>query len=488
MRLHFQKLFVSRALIAVLGLVMTAPISAQTFTTLHPFNGRTDGGLPEGGLVLSASTLYGTTTYGGSSDDGTVFKINVDGTGFKTLHVFAGSDGANPWDSLILSSNMLYGTTHNGGSNDSGAIFTINTDGTGFTNLYSFTAIPGSYPYTNSDGAWPYAGLLLQGNTLYGTASGGGASGQGTVFAINTDGTGFTNLYSFTSLSVPYSGTNGDGANPIGGLMLLGDELYGTTGDGGNSGSGTIFAINTNGTGFTNLYIFTATSASLPNTNSDGAYPQGGLVLAGGTLYGTTFGGGYSGRGTVFAVNTNGTGLTVLHSFTATYSPQFTNSDGSWPYDTLILSGSTLYGTASGGGGFEGTVFAVNTNGAGFTVVHNFTGGTDGDTPISRLVLSGNTLYGTAQYDGNPGPAGNGTVFSISFTPYLTIALSGTNVFLTWPTNVAGFDYTGYTLLSATNLDSPTPWATVSGLVVVNGQNVVTNPMSGAQMFYRLSQ
>ena len=51
---------------------------------------------------------------------------------------------------------------------------------------------------TNSDGAYPHAGLILSGNTLYGTAYGGGSSGNGTVFAVNTDGTGFTNLYSFT--------------------------------------------------------------------------------------------------------------------------------------------------------------------------------------------------------------------------------------------------------------------------------------------------
>ena len=51
--------------------------------------------------------------------------------------------------------------------------------------------------FTSSDGADPYAGLILSGNTLYGTTS-GGSWGDGTVFAINTDGIGFTNLHSFT--------------------------------------------------------------------------------------------------------------------------------------------------------------------------------------------------------------------------------------------------------------------------------------------------
>jgi uncharacterized repeat protein (TIGR03803 family) len=54
-----------------------------------------------------------------------------------------------------------------------------------FTTLYSFTATSGPYPSINSDGANPAAGLVLSGNTLYGTASAGGGSGLGTVFAVN---------------------------------------------------------------------------------------------------------------------------------------------------------------------------------------------------------------------------------------------------------------------------------------------------------------
>ena len=214
------------------------------------------------------------------------------------------------------------------------------------------------------------------------------------------------------------------------------------------------------------------------------------MVLSGNTLYGTTFGGGSSGNGTVFAVNTNGMGFRMLHTFSAYYTnTYYNNSDGAWPYDTLVLSGNTLYGTASGGGGFEGTVFAVNTDGTGFTVVHNFTGGSDGDTPMGGLILSGNTLYGMAQYDGNPGPAGNGTVFSISFVPQLSITPLQTNVVLAWPTNVAGFDYAGYALQCAANLTPPVVWSNVSSEpVVVSGQNTLTNLITGTQMFFRLAR
>jgi hypothetical protein len=99
------------------------------------------------------------------------------------------------------------------------------------------------------------------------------------------------------------------------------------------------------------------------------------------------------------------------------------------------------------------------------------------------VILAGNTLYGTAT-DG--GSWGNGTVFGLllqSITPpLLSIMAAGTNVVLTW-TNTA----TGFTLQSTTNL-VPAAWATVlPPPVVVNGQYTVTNPISGTQQYYRLS-
>jgi len=136
-------------------------------------------------------------------------------------------------------------------------------------------------------------------------------------------------------------------------------------------------------------------------------------------------------------------------------------------------------------------VFAVNTDGTGFTTLHSFTdtsGGantnSDGGVPGCTLVLSGNTLYGTAAGGGS---SGRGTVFSLTLPialPQLTVSPSAANVILTWPTNAAGF-----TLQSITNLGSSAVWTTNSPApVVVNGQNTVTNPISGAQQFYRLSQ
>ena len=505
MKIHINNRFILPALIASFGLISAGRVTAQTFTNLYNFTTalnpnytNSDGAFPAGSLILSGNILYGSAGAGGTNGHGTLFAINTNGTGFTNVYVFSAattnrpglstnSDGISPTGSLIVSGSTLYGTAYAGGTNGNGTAFAINTNGTGFTTLHNFSAgaTNGLGLYTNSDGANPNGGLVLSSNILYGTAKVGGSSGFGTVFAVNTNGTGFTNLYSFSAGATNGLGlfTNSDGANPNGGLVLSSNILYGTASSGGTNGNGTVFAVNTKGTGFTNLHGFTTISVAYPYTNSDGAIPHGGLVLSGNTLYGTAYEGGSSGNGTVFAINTNGTGFITLHSLT--------NSDGADPYSGLFLSGNTLYGTAEYSGGF-GTVFAVNTNGSSFTVLkafpainYNANNGTatnsNGAFPYNGLIVSGNMLYGTTALDAIYGA---GTVFSISLMPQLTIIRSGTNVVLAWPTYANGL-----TLEFATNLVPPTVWNTnLPAPVLVNGQNAVTNGISGAQMFYRLSQ
>jgi uncharacterized repeat protein (TIGR03803 family) len=475
-------------LLGLLPLMLANRVAAQTFTTLHSLTAgstnvsgvytNAEGAHPFAGLVSSGATLYGTAQDGGNSGKGTVFAITTDGKSLSTLHNFTptsgnlnvNSDGAIPQARLILGGNILYGTTLAGGSGGVGTVFAVNVDGSGFVALHSFTSLSAT-----GDGAYPYAGLVLPGNTLYGTTSEGGAAGNGTVFSVNTDGTGFRSLFSFAASRTNASGfyTNTDGAHPWAGLILSGNTLYGTASEGGSTGKGTAFAINVDGTGFTNLHNFTA-------VNSDGAYPYAGMFLSGNTLYGTTEFGGSTGNGTVFAVNTDGSGFRTLHSFSGL-------NDGAGPAADLMLSNNTLYGTTEFGGSTgNGTLFAVNTNGTGFITLHNFNALTDGAVPAAGLVLSGTILYGTATGGGN---SSLGTVFSFSLggginLPTLTIIPLGSNVALLWPVNA-----TGFTLQSTTNLVPPTAWTPVLTIPsVINGQNTVTNPISSTQQFFRLIQ
>jgi uncharacterized repeat protein (TIGR03803 family) len=282
---------------------------------------------------------------------------------FTVLHPFTSDDGGPLEAGLILSGNTLYGTAENNGTYGSGSVFKVNADGSGFTNFYNFTATSNPL-YTNSDGAYPIASLALAGNTLYGTASRGG-KGSGTVFKINTDGSGFTNLYSFTTATNAPSYTNSDGAYPEAGLLFAGGRLYGMASSGGLYGNGTVFALSTNGSSFTNLHSFVLT---------EGGQPEGNLILSGQTLFGTADNGGTNGTGSIFSITTNGMTFRNLYSFSSFFGPHNTNGDGAFLSGGLLLSGNMLFGMANyAGAAGNGTVFAVTTNGTAFTNLHSFT-------------------------------------------------------------------------------------------------------------------
>jgi uncharacterized repeat protein (TIGR03803 family) len=331
---------------------------------------------------------------------------------FLTLHslaagsttptgVYTNADGAHPFAGLVLAGTNLYGTAQDGGSSGNGTVYSVSADGKAFTILHNFT--PTSGPANiNTDGAIPQGRLTVVSNALYGTTIAGGSGGVGTIFAVNIDGGGFATLHNFTGIQA-----TGEGAYPAAGLFRFGNTLYGTTSEGGTAGNGTVFAVNLDGTGFKTLYSFSAsyTNVSGLYTNSDGARPSAGVVVTDNGLYGTAAQGGSAGRGTLFAMTIDGANFINLHNFTGL-------SDGAYPYADVVVLSNLLYGTTQfGGSSGNGTVFAYDYNGPNLTTLHNFTGLTDGARPTSELVLSNNILYGTTQFGGS---TGNGTVFAVT--------------------------------------------------------------------------
>jgi uncharacterized repeat protein (TIGR03803 family) len=351
-------------------------------------------GVPYAPLVLGpGNKLYGTAFSGGANGRGAVFVLDLDGTGFAVVRSFSGSalDGSNPYAGLTLGSDgKLYGTTYQGGSLQRGTVFRMNTDGTGFELLHSFTDTAGA-----GDGAYPQAPVIFgPDGLLYGTTRQGGSDGRGTVFRLNADGTGYAVLHSFTT-------TGGDGQYPIAPLLAAADgKLYGATPNGGAQGSGAVFRLDLDGSHYGVLFSF---------QYSTGYYPQSPLVQdAAGTLYGTAYYGGTAGRGTVFALQTDGTGYAPLHEFS------HLGGDANYPIAALLLaSDGRLFGTAQGGGaGNRGALFALQPNGTEYQVVHSFRGDSDpGINPQAGLAAGPDgTLYGTT-YSGG---AGNlGTVYRV---------------------------------------------------------------------------
>jgi uncharacterized repeat protein (TIGR03803 family) len=384
---------ITLAFAVLLVLAATPAAQTQTFKVLYRFNDGTDGQSPGGRLVLDAKgNLYGTTTLGGdASKFGTVFKVDTKGKE-TVLHTFTGgADGEYPYAGLIRDGKgNLYGTTGGGGSSGLGTVFKVDTRGKE-TVLYNFRSI--------GTGEEPTADLVrdLKGN-LYGTTLFGHNRAFGVVFELDTTGKE-TVLHRFSGR---------DGANPLAGLVRdTSGNLYGTTTVGGdNSDNGNVFKLDKAGK-YTTLYNFGG-----PPT--DGARPQAVLVRdAAGTLYGTTRFGGSSNLGTVFTLDSQGKER-VVYSFAGG------KTDGRNPYAGLVrdaagnLYGTTLYGGPSN----RGTVFKVDTTGRE-TVLYSFTGGTDGGKPFASLVqdAAGN-LYGTASIGGRlhrcfP-TAGCGVVFKIT--------------------------------------------------------------------------
>jgi uncharacterized repeat protein (TIGR03803 family) len=316
------------------GTIFKIETNGPGLTLLHEFAGGTaDGAFPRGSLILSGTTLYGMTQYGGDSDLGTVFKIQTDGSNFTLLYEFVGGheNSEEPLGSLILSGSTLYGMTQYGGLNNGGTIFKVQINGSGFALVAGKYSSLSSWPYgsliisgttlygmlssttygpagrvfkvetngsnfvtlhefnRNADnGATPHGDLILSGTTLYGMTKYGGDNDFGTIFKVETNGTNFTLLHEF-------AGSVADGKNPYGSLILSGSTLFGMTCYGGDNDSGTIFKIETNGANFALLHEFAGGTA-------DGKTPYGSLILSGSTLFGMTCNGGDNDSGVIFSM------------------------------------------------------------------------------------------------------------------------------------------------------------------------------------------
>ena len=327
--------------VAVLNLSTGVTSPGVALETLYSFTTNSLGYLPFGGLIQANNgSFYGTTTFSGGQGLGTVFQMNANGVVTLLYSFFQNdSDGSSPRAALVQGTNgLLYGTAISGGATGNGTVFRMNTNGAGTVGWSLSSASSGSVPY----------GGLVQGQdgNFYGTTLWGGADGNGTVLKATAAGS-LTGIHSFN-----YE----DGANPACTLVQGADgNFYGTAQNGGtNGGWGTIFKITPAGL-LTSLFSF---------ANTNDALPVPGLTQdADGTFYGTTYAGGTYGGGTVFKLAADGT-FSSLYSFTG-------GNDGSNCYGGLLLaSDGNLYGSTVNGGVYGlGTVFRITSDGTLATLV-----------------------------------------------------------------------------------------------------------------------
>lgn len=272
-----------------------------------------------------------------------------------------------------------------------------------------------------SEAAGLWSSLVFdEAGNLYGTSSGGGAYGDGTVYELMRKSNGKwseTVLHSFDFYD--------DGGSPLGAVVFdPAGNVYGTTQDGGAYGGGTAFELTPNSDGTwteTTLYGF----CSLGGYCKDGAEPVSGVVIDElGNLYGPTLLGGSDDGGAVFELNpSSGTWTeTVLYSF------GFRKGDGSLPYAGLIWDATgNLYGTTENGGTYSaGTVYEMEHTSGGWKehTIYEFRGGkSDGAGPrVGALVFDKNgNLYGTTTGGGTHecfGVGGCGTIYKLTRGPH----------------------------------------------------------------------
>jgi uncharacterized repeat protein (TIGR03803 family) len=279
-------------------------------SVLYSFRGGLDGSYPQAAVTLHNGSIYGTTYAGGgnsclgaSQGCGTIYQLVQGSNGWteNVLYRFTnGADGAFPYASLLLDpAGNLYGATTQGGylSGDCapygcGNIFQLQHGSSGWTlnSLHAFTY--------DVDGSAPIGGLLAgPHDTLYGTASDGGAGFGGTVFQLAYARGAWT-------FSLLYSFSGPDGSAPEGTLVGKGKYLFGTTYSGGTGSGcffggpcGTVFMLQAIPSGWKETVLH-----SFSDNGTDGTYPEAGLILGKAAVYGTTSAGGSADRGTVFAI------------------------------------------------------------------------------------------------------------------------------------------------------------------------------------------
>ena len=136
MNLNTGRNSVCKIMLLATALFLSCAVTAKSeYRILHHFTGGVnDGSTPEGSsLIKFDSVLYGMTKLGGEYNNGTVFKINTDSTGFALLHTFvSASSGIKPYGGLILSDSILYGMVSSENTSYAGKLFRLNTDGSDY--------------------------------------------------------------------------------------------------------------------------------------------------------------------------------------------------------------------------------------------------------------------------------------------------------------------------------------------------------------------
>ena len=254
------------------------------------------GSNPTGLLVGADGNLYGITRAGGLYNSGTVFRMNPDSYSYDVLRAFGTNitDAQTPVTLLQARDGLLYGMTSGGGDNGQGVVFRMATDGSGYTNLHSFGTVL-------NDAYIPEA--LIQGadGLLYGVAQTGGSNYYGAAFKLTTNGSAYQVFYSFGNdfVSTSSSSFYADGTSPVAIMQGTDGALYGVTQQDGSNAVGVVYKLSTNGSTFGSRFMISARPPTTRKRRS--AWPRGPMDFFLAWLAAAP-----NQMGAIFTLNTNG--------------------------------------------------------------------------------------------------------------------------------------------------------------------------------------
>ena len=321
------------------------------------------------------------------------------GGNLQVIHDFTRQEGTYASGLAIDKSGNLYGTATDG-DNGLGLVYEIALRNQNwiFRPLYSFSDV------YNGVGSWDIivgADGALSGRAHGGLANCGGTNYCGLTYSLRPAPTACLTalcgwdesvLYRFAKDEDGWDGSKWNGGYESGTLVFdQAGNLYGTTAWGGAYGYGTVYELMPSGGGWTEKVLYSFTTF--------GSSPSSLLVGNDGNLYGTTFGGGEGGGGTIFQLvpSQNGWTRTVLYNF------QDSEVDGRGPHHLQQDSSGNLYGISTwyywtDSERDQAIVFQLSPSNDGWTftqLVRIFDGGRYKDFFNALIIDEGGKLYGS---------------------------------------------------------------------------------------------
>jgi uncharacterized repeat protein (TIGR03803 family) len=308
------------------GTIWSLDVQDHSFSKLYSF-GESDGSGPIGGVTFDGGKLYGTTYLSVGVGGGTIWSYDVATSMFTNLHTFGLGDGSFSNGGVAIAGDTLYGTTRTGGAFNEGTIWSLDLENGGFQKRHDF-AISGSV-----------GGVAIVGNRLIGTTYDDrfGLDRGDSVWALDLDNNSFTTLHTFDR--------HDEGSGVLGNLAISGDYAFGTAAADGEYGAGSLWRINLTNGDFAVLHDF---------TDQDGHASRIAEFVYDGKILGVGWEGGATGAGTLWMYDIPSASFELLHSFDRSRNEYHPNGG-------IVLAGSTIFGTLKEGGAtYDGSIWSYS--------------------------------------------------------------------------------------------------------------------------------